>query len=813
MNTFLNERLRKFRKLLFSRETIFSIVILAICLASFLSTVEKTTQAEPFPPKPEKPAIVEILPPQDLKLTAGIPVIQFADNTVPREWLYANSSSNFQKFKPLPDDKLVKESLPDFTDAINLNTFAREQQGRRSIFYTVVYFDRPQILRVCNGLTGSNMTAKMVVAKQTVRHGELIRVKSGLYPIAIEVNHAKPEKYARLAPRLSAVTEGEVEEVYQWKLAHWQKMMDMSQENDENLLASVKFDPTSIRGKEGFFRVGKSFNGKWWFIDPQGKAFYHKGTTGLNAGKSGGRRANLPPVSERTTEKWIGYLKAWGFNAMGAWTTPEFFDKNLPFTEIIETFYEKPWLKTKFPDVWDVRWSDNIDAKCKKLCQPLKNSEMLLGYFLDNERGFMEVLGHNVKIIANTPIYQSKKTTGKKKSKLPEEPVFNVEGLGLLQFSLSQPEDVPAARKAWDFVLQRHKSLKGLSKAWQIEVNSRDALKKLTEGRKLLISPTYLQDQQDFVRLWVEQYYRVVSEKIHKYDPNHLLLGTRWGGTPGAAVLEAERKWADVVSQNNYRANFYERLDDLYQEVQRPILNGEVNTWSGNFLYVRNPIEPPGGYEQPTLFTRRMLREEDALDRIFSHPGVLGYTKYRWHGGKGLLSKGLFGKYKPNLNIINPLKWANSRAVSIATYWDRLPVKTTVPLNGQIFMTLQGGRIEVEKLNPVKKTDPPSFKLKGEELIIGMVCRHGVWEREIYGENIRGDIVEFNSDGDRIKLVLNLKDNLHLDPRSQYEGKYVLDLTRNDTKLEGKFQGQYRNHPVQGRVIGYLHRPVATVKY
>ncbi len=87
--------------------------------------------------------------------------------------------------------------------------------------------------------------------------------------------------------------------------------------------------------------------------------------------------------------------------------------------------------------------------------------------------------------------------------------------------------------------------------------------------------------------------------------------------------MEAEPKWADVVSQNNYRANFYERFDDLYQEVQRPILNGEISTWSGHFLYVRNPIEPPGGYDQAT---RRRLRAEDALDRIFSHPGVLGYT-------------------------------------------------------------------------------------------------------------------------------------------------------------------------------------------
>ena len=793
------------KKLLFSRKTFFLTIVLSICLFSWLFSGGIEQLRGTVPPKPKKPKIIAIAPPKNFRLTVGMPLVKFTDNQVPKRWLYANSSTRFQEFKRLPDDQLVEESLPEFTDAINLNTFAKEQQGRRSVFVTVVSFQQPQLLRVCYGLTGSNITAKMRIGKKPVNHGALIRVQPGLYPIAIEVNHAKPKRLARLATRFTKITEEEVEEVYQWQLARWQKTIEMSKKNDDQLLASVKFDPTTIRGQESFFRVGKSVNGKWWFIDPEGKAFYHKGSTGLNAGKSGGRRANLPTVAERKAKKWVRYLKAWGFNGMGAWTTPEFFDKNMPFTEIIETFYEKPWLKTKFPDVWDARWSDNIDAKCKQLCQPLKNNKMLLGYFLDNERGFMEILKHNQKIISNAAIYQSQKITNKKKSALPEEPILNTEGIGLLQFALSQPNNLPAAQKAWDFVLQRHKSLEDLSKAWQIKIDSPDTIKQLTEQRKLLISNTYLKDQYDFVKLWVEQYYQVVSNKIHKYDPNHLLLGTRWGGTPGAAVLEAEQKWADVVSQNNYRANFYERFDDLYQEVQRPILNGEINTWSGNFIYIRNPIEPPGGYDQQT---RRRLREEEALNRIFSHPGVIGYTKYRWHGDKGL-----FFQNKPNRKIVNPLQWANSRAVSIATEWDRSSFTPKTPVHGQIFMTLQGGKVAVEELTPVQASDRPSYKLKGEELIIGMVCRQGIWDTQVYGNEIRGTVVDAQNDSELIKLKLKLKDDPNLTAEALANAEYTLKLTRNSTKLEGTFQGTYNNYPVEGRAIGYLHRPAATVRY
>ncbi|MGK7947677.1 MAG: hypothetical protein AB4368_02415 [Xenococcaceae cyanobacterium] len=431
------------KKLLFSRKSFFFTIIFSICLFSilFLGGIDKLGST--VPPKPEKPKIIAIAPPKNLELEVGIPVIEFSDNRVPRQWLYGNSSDRFKLFRPLPDDLIVEESLPEFTDAINLNTFAQTQEGGNSLFVTVVSFKQPQLLRVCYGLTGSNITAKMRIAKKLVYHGELIRVQPGLYPWAIEVNHAKPQQLARLAPRLTKVTEQEVDEVYQWRLARWQKTIEMSQKNDDRLLASVQFDPSTIRGKEGFFRVGQSVNGRWWFIDPEG----------------------------------------------------------------------------------------------------------------------------------------------------------------------------------------------------------------------------------------------------------------------------------------------------------------------------------------------------------------------------------LFYQNKPNLKVVNPLRWANSRAVSIATEWDRQPVKTTTPLQGQIFMTLQGGKVTVEELTPVRESDRPSFKLKGEELIIGLVCRQGVWDTKVYGNEIRGTVVNTQNDGESIEFKLELKDDPNLKAKAPANAEYTLNLIRNDTKLEGTFKGTYNNYPVEGRAVGYLYRPVATVRY
>jgi hypothetical protein len=785
---------------------------------------DKLTNSQNIPgidPKPQKPNIINITPSENLQFSEDIFSVNFRDNTVPKQWLYKTPVSKgegqklvnsinipiqdpaiLKNFKKLPQELLITNSWPDFTDAIDLQKIGNDQQDIYSLFYTVIAFEQPQLLRVCHGVAGFDVSAEMWVNDLPVKHGELIQVQKGIYSIIIEVSNNKKS----LATRFTTVTKAEIEAVYQWQLSQWQTTIDMAKANDDNLLASVKFDAKTIRGKEGFFRVGKSIQGKWWFVDPQGKAFYHRGCTGLNAGGMGGRRANLPPVPKTTVKTWVNYLKEWGFNAMGAWTTPEFFDQKMAFTEIIETYYEKPWLREKFPDVWHPQWAENVDKKCQKLCTPLKDNKMLLGYFLDNERGFMQVLGNHQSIIANAATYRHSGLIEPEQLELAEEPKLNPKGIGLLQFCLSQNDDVPAAKKAWEFVLTRHGSLESLGRAWQINIPSKQTIRDLTIREEILISETYLQDQHDFVKLWVEQYYRICTNKIRKYDPNHLILGCRWGGTPGPAVLEVEKEWADVVSRNNYRANFYEIFDDFYQQIDRPILNGEVSTWSNHYSLVRNPIEPPGGYDAET---RQKIRGREAMDRIFSHPGVLGYTKYRWHGR----NVKLWHDNEPQFHVINPLRQANYRAVSLATSWDNFLAKYHEPLQGQIFLTFLGGTVKIQELPPARIEDKASFKIIKNHLMIGLICDNNDWDTKVYGNGIKGEIIETKTYDNHYQLTLKIQTFPTLRTNSNVEAEYRLNLVRNQTKLEGTYTGIYDQHSVSGRAIAYVHRPVTTVRY
>lgn len=810
------------------RNFLLTLVLGIVSVISSLTKKAKGQQGNRASTKPPNLKIVKIAPISDFQLSPASPLFQFVDDTVPRQWWYATPVKEGQgktlaaqitqnqtdlsildSLNQMPTNKLLTNSWPDFTDAIDLKALGNDRPQVYSVLYTVVAFQKSRLLRVCHGTAGLNVTARIWLAGVPVEHGELIRVSKGIYPVLVEAYHGHrtqwlPWNLARLATRFTEVTEQEVEEVYQWHQELWQDSPQMTQAESAQLLAAVEIDPKTIRGQAGFFRVGQSLNGKWWLLDRAGQPFYHRGCTGLNAGGMGGRRANLPTVSQATAKQWVAFLQEWGFNAMGAWTTSEFFDLGMPFTEIIETYYEEPWLVPKFPDVWDRRWSENVDAKCKKLCTPLKNNPMLLGYFLDNERGFMEMVGHNQTIIARTPTYRSAEFIEDGLFRLPAEPKLNPSGIGLLQFSLSQNQGVPAQEKAWNFVLKRYGSLEAISQAWQVPIPSQEAIKKLTERGEILISKAYLEAQHDFVKLWVEQYYRVCTEKIRKYDPNHLLLGGRWGGTPGPAVLEIEKQWADVVSRNNYRANFYELFDDFYQQVQRPILNGEFSGWSDSFSLFRNPIEPPGGYEP---YTRRAIRHTQALERIFSHPGVVGYTKYRWHGkGDKLWDNG------PQMQVIEPLRRANAKAVSIATAWDRPVTDSTSPLHGQIFITLLAGAVQEQMLTPVQVGVPSSLRLSGQNVSIGLVCRHGNWDRTVYGDGIRGEILLQITEGDRIDLKLKLKQFPTFLTQLTASAQYTLNLSRNRTKLSGKFQGQYNNRSVEGRALGYVHRPVPTVR-
>jgi hypothetical protein len=787
-------------------------------------------------PKPAAPAIADLAPPADFQPPAGLPVVAFADNVVPTRWLHvcpapkgmgaqlaaallkppadAEAGKLLAQLKPLPPEMIAKDCWPDFTDAINLRKLGGEKPGQRSCLAAAIQVDGPRLVRVCHGAAGMNTTASLWIAGQEVAHGQLVRLAKGVYPVVIEAFHGQRGTWiawsiAWLAPRLTVVAEQEVDDVHRWRTSLWEESVAAARADGNELMARIRIDPATVAGKAGFFRVGRSVNGKWWLIDPSDKPFYHMGCTGLNAGGMGGRRMRMPPVAAETAARWVGLLRDWDFNAMGSWTTPEFFDKNMPYADIIDGGYlAEGSLARRFPDVFDEAWRRAYDERCKAICPPNRDNRMCIGYYLENETGFMEMLGPGQRIVANSPAYRPGGPLPEDRLLLPAEPQLNTRGLGLLQYCLSLQEDRAAYKKAWEFVLARHDGkAEAVGKAWGVALTTRQDIRKLTANEIVLCSDAYVKDHWDFVRLWLEEYFAICVKAIRKYDPNHMILGMRWGGTPHPNVLAVEAKWVDIASRNCYHAEFNDTYTEFHRYSGRPVLNGEYSLTTDSYLIVRDPIEPPGGY---TPAQRQAVRIRQAMDRAFAHPGIVGLTKYRWHGG----GDGLWSGKGPQMRSVEIVRPGNVRSAYVAANADRPPIaRHDKPVHGQVFLTLSAAVVNETKLPPAQPDGKGSLRLGSSPMRIGLVCREGKWDAQVYGNGIRGEVRAAEGDNDKARLTVRIRLVPTLLTREAGTGEYAIEMTRDGDRFAGTMKGKWEDRDTAGFVQGYLHRPATTVKY
>jgi len=386
----------------------------------------------------------------------------------------------------------------------------------------------------------------------------------------------------------------------------------------DQLLAAEHFDPATISGTQGYFRVGRSTTGHWWFQDPEGRPFFFRGVTSVS------REQDLEPREPYTTAVIRKYgedpaafanatfarLRQWGFNALGAWSNMELWDQGMPYTVILNFSKSGPQIEGTFlPDVFDPAWADSIDKTARELAEPRRNSKQLIGYFTDNELSWAQALADE--------------------RQLENEPLDPKHSPSLLQLCLSQNAAKPAYEAAWQFALSRHGgSLPQLAAAWRVPLHGKSDVERWTRGKTAIRSQAYLDDDAAFSREFARRYFQLTAQAIRKYDPNHLLLGCRFGGPPGEAILsQVKRPWVDVVSANNYRYEMQSRMNIYYRATGLPVLNTEFS-W-GHAVFSERPL--PNQHPSGVTDVERMIRNgQAALEDSFRLPGLVGWTWYRW---------------------------------------------------------------------------------------------------------------------------------------------------------------------------------------
>ena len=374
-----------------------------------------------------------------------------------------------------------------------------------------------------------------------------------------------------------------------------------------------------IKGKsKGFFTV-EEHDGIWWFISPDGEGFFAIGTDHANYNGHPCEKLGYAPYRrnceeihggiEAWTDSTVSRLRSWGFNTLGWGHSHSLRYRELAHTEFMEfgTVFTKsenispPITWTGFPDVFSPNFRDHCDEVAKRCCSPNRDDPWLIGYFIDNEQEWFGRSGH-------------------------EE--------GLFEETLKKNGDHPAKKRLMQLLQSKYSNVKALNSAWGVNLRSFNEVLSLNQAPPL--NNAIEQDARLFLKLVAEEYFSITTSAVRRYDPNHLILGCRFGSNAPAAAWEAAGRYCDVVSVNCYRTidfkkgilsdGFEEDLRKWYRLAEKPLM---LTEWSFPAMDAGLPCKHGAGQRVPTQKDR--ARAFTIFQRLlFSTSFIVGSYYFMW---------------------------------------------------------------------------------------------------------------------------------------------------------------------------------------
>lgn len=336
----------------------------------------------------------------------------------------------------------------------------------------------------------------------------------------------------------------------------------------------------------GFFRV-EQINGVWWFVDPDGHFFYSTGVNGIgtaSATRVTGREdyfAKIPAAAPTRGGRGGGG----GVNFYGA---------NLQLRYGAD--FMAPWaaLTSQRMSAWGLNTSyTNLNSMLGANGQKKAYvANVRVGQGGPSVMGMPDVYADTFEQTVDAAIDRSV-------TPLKDDP-------WLLGYFIGNEPPWPSRES--EFV---DDVLKGSATAMQKKFQDALAQGDTPEIRRDLVLAAF------------EHYLAVVDTALKKYDPNHLNLGIRFGGTPPDYVVKLAKNF-DVYTLNKYR---YEPPSDLIENVHKltglPVLIGEFH------------IGVPDRGMAPGL-VQAMNQEERGLaysyyvEHAAAHPEVIGTHWFEW---------------------------------------------------------------------------------------------------------------------------------------------------------------------------------------
>jgi len=388
----------------------------------------------------------------------------------------------------------------------------------------------------------------------------------------------------------------------------------------------------------GFF-YPKKIADRWWLIDPDGNQFINVGVCSVNIGRS---RISKEPALKvfGTPEKWAQFstefLAEHGFNGTGGWS-----DTELLQTVPHQLAYTLSWnFMGSFGRARKLVWQEpghlgypnrcipvfhpDFEKFCDEYAKQLSATQSdpwLLGHFSDNE----------------LPIVSD-----------------------MLDRSLQLDADNPDLRYGYE-----------AAKKWLDRRKAKDAgPKDITDA-----------DRQTFLAYAIERYYKITTNAIRRYDPNHLCLGPRLHGRAlrMPEMFRAAGKYLDVIAVNYYGAwgPDAERMAMWSNESGRPFIITE--------FYAKGhdsglPNNSGAGWLVQTQKDRARFYQNFTLGLLESKSCVgWHWFKYRDNNPEDLSTdpsnrdsnKGIIDyKYKPYVKLLEDMKKLNNEVYALIDYFD-----------------------------------------------------------------------------------------------------------------------------------------------
>ena len=415
----------------------------------------------------------------------------------------------------------------------------------------------------------------------------------------------------------------------------------------------IGMQPTSIVGKEGFFRVANC-GGRLYLLDPDNGAVILHGIQHVRPetssahqqafnSKFGSETRWSEETSKLIADNHINYI-SYGSNRIEAFPATMRANLLTPKTQKIayaETLYllrTFMWDMSKnlgyaFEDdkynrfvlLFEPTFSMYIDQLVREKSSLFASDTHFVGYYLDNELPFASYENANP-----------------------------LQGIDLKHF-LSLPERYKAARDYAEKFMQD----KGISSVGAITK----------------------QNKEDFRKEVAEYYYKLTTETVRRYDTNHLILGTRlhdWSKY-NQNVVEACSRYCDVVSINYYgrwqpEADFMANLKSWCGT--KPFLISEFYTKAEDAEYKGKKYSNTegGGWLVRTQKNRGEFHQNFCL-RLLETQNCIGWVHFEYNDGynadgnasnKGIVSI----EYKPYDSFLSYMRQLNLSVYPLIDYYE-----------------------------------------------------------------------------------------------------------------------------------------------